>query len=98
MLDDGELCIRGKHVAKGYYKAEEETKATFDKDGWLHTGDLAEIDENGFDKNNWKEKKEIIITSGGKNIAPVELENLIKTHDLIGQICMVGDGKNFLVH
>ncbi|GIR15240.1 MAG: long-chain acyl-CoA synthetase [Actinomycetota bacterium] len=95
VLDDGELCIRGKHVAKGYYKAEEETKATFDEDGWLHTGDLAEIDENGFAKIIGR-KKEIIITSGGKNIAPVELENLIKTHDLIGQICMVGDGKKFL--
>ena len=95
VLDDGELCIKGKHVAKGYYKAEEETKAAFDNDGWLHTGDLAEIDENGFAKIIGR-KKEIIITSGGKNIAPVELENLIKTHELIGQICMVGDGKKFL--
>ena len=95
VLDDGELCIKGKHVAKGYYKSENETKAAFDNDGWLHTGDLAEIDENGFAKIIGR-KKEIIITSGGKNIAPVELENLIKTHELIGQICMVGDGKKFL--
>ena len=61
VIDDGELCIKGKHVASGYYKLEEETKETFDNDGWLHTGDLAEIDENGYVKIVGR-KKEIIIT------------------------------------
>ena len=95
VLEDGELCIKGKHVASGYYKLEEETKETFDHDGWLHTGDLAEIDENGYVKIVGR-KKEIIITSGGKNIAPVEIEDYVKPHTLVGQICVVGDGKKFL--
>ncbi len=95
VLDDGELCIKGKHVASGYYKLEEETKETFDNDGWLHTGDLAEIDENGYVKIVGR-KKEIIITSGGKNIAPVEIEDYVKPHTLVGQICVVGDSKKFL--
>ena len=95
VLEDGELCIKGKHVASGYYKLEEETKETFDSDGWLHTGDLAEIDENGYVKIVGR-KKEIIITSGGKNIAPVEIEDYVKPHTLVGQICVVGDGKKFL--
>ena len=95
VLEDGELCIKGKHVASGYYKLEEETKETFDNDGWLHTGDLAEIDENGYVKIVGR-KKEIIITSGGKNIAPVEIEDYVKPHTLVGQICVVGDGKKFL--
>ena len=95
VLEDGELCIKGKHVASGYYKLEEETKETFDNDGWLHTGDLAEIDENGYVKIVGR-KKEIIITSGGKNIAPVEIEDYVKPHTLVGQICVVGDGKKYL--
>ena len=95
VLDDGELCIKGKHVAKGYYKLDDETKETFDSDGWLHTGDLAEIDDNGYVKIVGR-KKEILITSGGKNIAPVEIEDHVKPHTLVGQICIVGDGKKFL--
>ena len=95
VLEDGELCIKGNHVASGYYKLEDETKETFDNEGWLHTGDLAEIDENGYVKIVGR-KKEIIITSGGKNIAPVEIEDYVKPHTLVGQICVVGDGKKFL--
>ena len=95
VLDDGELCIKGNHVAQGYYKSEEQTKETFDEDGWLHTGDLAEIDDDGFVKIIGR-KKEILITSAGKNIAPVEIEDLVKPHPLIGQVCVVGDGKKFL--
>ena len=95
VLEDGELCIRGNHVAQGYYKSEDQTKETFDGEGWLHTGDLAEIDNEGYVKIIGR-KKEILITSAGKNIAPVELEDLIKPHQLIGQICVVGDGKKYL--
>lgn len=95
VLEDGELCIKGNHVAQGYYKSEDQTKETFDSDGWLHTGDLAEIDNEGYVKIIGR-KKEILITSAGKNIAPVELEDLIKPHQLIGQICVVGDGKKYL--
>lgn len=49
-MEDGELCIKGNHVAQGYFKSEEQTKETFDADGWLHTGDLAEIDDEGYVK------------------------------------------------
>jgi len=94
-MEDGELCIKGNHVAQGYYKSEEQTAETFDEDGWLHTGDLAEIDSEGFVKIIGR-KKEILITSAGKNIAPVEVEDLIKPHQLIGQVCVVGDGKKYL--
>jgi long-chain acyl-CoA synthetase len=93
--EDGELCLRGNHVTQGYFKAEEETKETFDSEGWLHTGDLAEIDNSGYVKIIGR-KKEILITSAGKNIAPVEVEDLIKPHQLIGQVCVVGDGKKYL--
>ena len=95
IMEDGELCIKGNHVAQGYYKSEEQTAETFDEDGWLHTGDLAEIDSEGFVKIIGR-KKEILITSAGKNIAPVEVEDLIKPHQLIGQVCVVGDGKKYL--
>jgi long-chain acyl-CoA synthetase len=93
--EDGELCLKGNHVTQGYFKAEEETKETFDSEGWLHTGDLAEIDKSGYVKIIGR-KKEILITSAGKNIAPVEVEDLIKPHQLIGQVCVVGDGKKYL--
>ena len=95
ILDDGELLQRGNHVSQGYYKAEAETKESFDSEGWLHTGDLAEIDEDGYVKIIGR-KKEILITSAGKNIAPVEVEDLVKPHPLIGQVCVVGDGKKYL--
>ena len=95
IMEDGELCIKGNHVAQGYYKSEEQTAETFDEDGWLHTRDLAEIDSEGFVKIIGR-KKEILITSAGKNIAPVEVEDLIKPHQLIGQVCVVGDGKKYL--
>ena len=93
--EDGELCMRGSHVTQGYYKDEEQTAETFDSEGWLHTGDLAEIDESGYVKIIGR-KKEILITSAGKNIAPVEVEELIKPHTLVGQVCVVGDGKKYL--
>ena len=93
--EDGELCLKGNHVTQGYYKAKKETEETFDSEGWLHTGDLAEIDESGYVKIIGR-KKEILITSAGKNIAPVEVEDLIKPHQLIGQVCVVGDGKKYL--
>ena len=93
--EDGELCMRGSHVTQGYYKDEEQTAETFDSEGWLHTGDLAEIDDSGYVKIIGR-KKEILITSAGKNIAPVEVEELIKPHALVGQVCVVGDGKKYL--
>ncbi len=93
--DDGELQMRGGIVAQGYYKMDESTRETFDADGWLHSGDLARIDEDGF---VWivGRKKEIIITAAGKNIAPAKLETLLGNHPLISKACMIGDQRKFL--
>lgn len=92
---DGELKIRGGIVTQGYYKLDEATREAFDSEGWLHTGDLAKIDENGF---VWivGRKKEIIITAAGKNIAPAKLETLLGNHPLISKACMIGDQRKFL--
>lgn len=95
LADDGELMFRGGNVAAGYYKMPEETAETFLPDGWLVTGDIAEIDADGFVKIVDR-KKELIITAGGKNIAPTKLEAMVKNHPLIGQVCVIGDRRKFL--
>jgi long-chain acyl-CoA synthetase len=93
--DDGELLMRGGIVSKGYYKMDDATRETFDSDGWLHSGDLARIDEEGF---VWivGRKKEIIITAAGKNIAPAKLETMLGNHPLVAKACMIGDARKFL--
>lgn len=95
VAEDGELLLRGGNVAKGYYKDPEQTAATFDPDGWLHTGDIAEVDEDGFIRIVDR-KKELLITAGGDNVSPSNLENLLKAHPLIGQACAVGDRKPYI--
>jgi long-chain acyl-CoA synthetase len=93
--DDGELMMRGGIVTEGYYKLDDATRETFDSEGWLHSGDLARIDEDGY---VWivGRKKEIIITAAGKNIAPAKLETLLGNHPLISKACMIGDSRKFL--
>jgi long-chain acyl-CoA synthetase len=93
--DDGELMMRGGIVSQGYYKLDDATTETFDSEGWLHSGDLARIDEDGY---VWivGRKKEIIITAAGKNIAPAKLETLLGNHPLISKACMIGDQRKFL--
>jgi long-chain acyl-CoA synthetase len=93
LADDGELLVRGGNVTNGYYKEPELTAETF-IDGWLHSGDVAEIDERGFIKIVDR-KKEILITAGGKNVAPSNVENLLKQHPLIGQACMIADKRPY---
>jgi long-chain acyl-CoA synthetase len=94
LLDDGELLIAGGVVTAGYYKEPEKTAETFDPDGWLHSGDVATIDAEGYVRIIDR-KKELIITAGGKNISPANLEALLKTHPLVGQACVVGDAKPY---
>jgi long-subunit acyl-CoA synthetase (AMP-forming) len=95
LATDGEVLIRGGNVAAGYYKDPEKTAETFDDEGWLHTGDVGEMDRDGFLKIVDR-KKELIITAGGKNISPANLENLLKRHPLVGQACVVGDRRSFV--
>ncbi len=95
IMPDGEVLFRGKNNMLGYYKSPEETAETIDKDGWLYTGDIGEIDEDGFLRITDR-KKEIIVTSGGKNIAPQRVENIMQTSRYIGQAVVYGDKKKYL--
>ncbi|HEY0692491.1 MAG TPA: AMP-dependent synthetase/ligase [Kribbella sp.] len=95
VADDGELLFKGGQVMAGYWKNDEATAAAIDADGWFHTGDLGEFDADGFIKITGR-KKEILVTAGGKNVAPAVLEDRIRTHALISQCMVVGDGKPFI--
>ena len=93
---DGEILVKGGNVFKGYFKDEAQTKEAFTPDGWLKTGDIGEIDEQGFLKITDR-KKDLIITAGGKNISPQNIENLMKTDMFISEFLTYGDRKKFLV-
>jgi len=93
--EEGEVMYRGRNVMKEYYKMPEDTAKTITEDGWQYTGDLGEIDSENFLKITGR-KKDLIITSGGKNIAPSAIEGVIATSKYINQICVIGDRKNFL--
>jgi long-chain acyl-CoA synthetase len=95
VAEDGEVLVRGPLVMGGYYKDPELTMATVDTDGWLHTGDIGEFDPDGFLKIIDR-KKELIITSGGKNISPALVEYELQRHPLIGQACAIGDRRNYV--
>jgi long-chain acyl-CoA synthetase len=95
IAEDGEILVKGPNVFQGYYKNEEATRETI-VDGWLHTGDIGEIEPDGFIKITGR-KKDIIITAGGKNITPANLENEIKQHPMVSQCVVVGDRKPYLV-
>jgi long-chain acyl-CoA synthetase len=95
IADDGEVLVRGPLVMGGYYKDPELTMATIDADGWLHTGDIGQLDDAGFLKIVDR-KKELIITSGGKNVSPAQVEYELQRHPLIGQACAIGDRRNYV--
>ena len=96
VASDGELLIRGRGVMKGYWNREDATKEAIDADGWFHTGDIGMIDKDGFIKITDR-KKDIIVTACGKNVAPQNLENLIKSKSsLISQVVIHGDKRKFL--
>jgi len=95
IADDGEVLIKGPNIFQGYYKNEEATKETLE-DGWLRTGDLGRLDEDGFLYITGR-KKDIIITAGGKNITPANLENGLKQNRWISQAVVIGDRRPYLV-
>jgi long-chain acyl-CoA synthetase len=94
--EDGEVLARGGIISPGYLDDPERSADTFDADGWLHTGDIGTFDDEGY-LSIVDRKKELIITAGGKNISPANLEALLKSLPLVGQACVVGDGRRYLV-
>ncbi|WP_205471447.1 long-chain fatty acid--CoA ligase [Nocardioides sp. SYSU D00038] len=94
--DDGEVLVRGPVVTPGYHRQEAATRALIEEDGWLHTGDIGTLDDDGFfaivDR-----KKELIITSAGKNIAPSNIENYLKESPIVGHAMAIGDGRPYVV-
>lgn len=92
---DGELQFRGDQIFTGYWRNDQATALVLDKDGWFSTGDLGEVDGDGFVKITGR-KKEILVTAGGKNVAPAVLEDRVRAHPLISQCLVVGDGKPFI--
>ncbi len=95
IADDGEVLLRGPEIMKGYRNMPEQTSDAIDSEGWLHTGDIGELDDDGYLKIVDR-KKELIITAGGKNISPANLEAKLKAHPLIGTAAVIGDQRPFL--
>ena len=93
--EDGEILVKGVCVFEGYWRNETATREAFDPEGWLHTGDLGSIDDEGYVTITGR-KKELLITAGGKNIAPAQLEDPIRSNTLVGQVVAVGDRKPFV--
>jgi long-chain acyl-CoA synthetase len=95
IADDGELLFRGPQVFHGYWENDEATAAALDADGWFATGDLGDVDDDGYVRVTGR-KKEIIVTAGGKNVAPAVLEDRVRAHPVVSQCLVVGDGKPFI--
>ncbi|MBN1288655.1 MAG: long-chain fatty acid--CoA ligase [Actinobacteria bacterium] len=92
---DGEILAKAPYIMKGYLNDPGATAAVWDSDGWFHTGDIGYLDEDGFLFINDR-KRDLIITSGGKNVAPQNIENALKLESLIEQVCVVGDKRKFI--
>jgi long-chain acyl-CoA synthetase len=95
LAEDGEIICRGGNVFSGYLKSPEQTADALDADGWLHSGDIGTLDEDGY-FSVVDRKKELIITAGGENISPANLEGALKGIPLVGQACVIGDKRPFV--
>jgi long-chain acyl-CoA synthetase len=95
IADDGEILLRGAINFAGYWQNDAATKEALDGAGWLHTGDLGSLDDEGFLRVTGR-KKELIVTAGGKNVAPAVLEDRLRAHPLISQVMVVGDNRPFI--
>lgn len=96
LAPDGEVLLRGGNIFLGYLDDPAKTAEVLDADGWFHTGDIGELDADGYLKVIDR-KKELIITAGGKNISPANIEAALKAHPMIGQACVIGDQRPYLV-
>lgn len=96
LAPDGEVLMRGRAVMKGYFKKPEDTKEAIDEEGYFHSGDIGVFDADGFLKITDR-KKDLIVTAGGKNVAPQNIENLLKQAPLVSQAVVLGDRKPYLV-
>lgn len=96
LAEDGEILCRGPVNTPGYYKQEQATRNLIDEDGWIHTGDIGTVDEDGF-YSVVDRKKELIITSAGKNIAPSNIENYLKESPIVGHAMALGDDRSYVV-
>jgi long-chain acyl-CoA synthetase len=95
VAEDGELLCRGGQVFAGYWNDDAATAEVLERDGWLHTGDVGEVDDEGFVRITGR-KREILVTAGGKNVAPAVLEDRLRAHPLVSQCLVVGDGQPFI--
>ncbi len=96
VADDGEICAKGPNIMRGYFKLPQETAEVFDEEGFFHTGDVGEYNEETKCYTITDRKKEIIVLSNGKNVAPAPLENAIKASSWIEQVVVVGNNRSFV--